>query len=187
MGIISLTVLVVTSVLANKKVPSKNSTVEVLEKDDVFEIREYSPSLVASVELGPGSYESLSRKGFNALAGYIFGGNNTGQKIAMTSPVMMRLGTSNEMYFFMPEGIQLNQLPTPNNKRVELSEIELKKVAVIRFGGWASDAKIEKYKQQLKAILKEKGLKHTSNYFFMGYNAPFDVVNRKNEVGVELL
>lgn len=184
--VLFLSFLIVRSIGQSVANAPKENSFKVLESSGKFEIREYESSLVASVNLGQGSYETLSRKGFNALAGYIFGGNERGQQIAMTSPVMMELGASNEMYFFMPEGEKIESLPQPKNDAVELEELPSKKVAVLQFGGWASDAKIEKYKQELQAILNDKGIEYTDTFYFMGYNAPFEVTNRKNEVAVLL-
>ncbi|MDB2656641.1 heme-binding protein [Crocinitomicaceae bacterium] len=169
---------------AGKKSEEKNYTVE--SSNDKFEIRNYGTSIVASVELGNGSYDDNSSRGFRKLAGYIFGGNNESQQIAMTSPVMMELGDSSTMHFFMPNGYDLDNLPTPNNQEVQLDEIQPKRVAVIKFGGWASQTRIDKYQSKLVASLKEEGIAHTDNFFFLGYNAPYEVVNRKNEVMVEL-
>ena len=58
-------------------------------------------------------------------------------------------------------------------------------MAAITFGGWASDEKIEKYKQQLKAALTAAGITYTNRFYFLGYNPPFEIINRKNEIIVE--
>jgi hypothetical protein len=59
-------------------------------------------------------------------------------------------------------------------------------VAAIRFNGWANDKKIEAYKQKLKSALDAEGIAYTDPFYFLGYNAPYEVFNRKNEVIVEL-
>ena len=46
--------------------------------------------------------------------------------------------------------------------------------------------KIEKYKQDLKSALDAEGINYTNRFYFFGYNAPFEIFNRKNEVVVEL-
>jgi len=158
----------------------------VVTEKDSFEIRQYQASIVASVDLGNGTYDNLSNKGFRKLANYIFGGNNQNQKIAMTSPVMMNLGDSSSMHFFMPDGYDLENLPSPNNAEVELQKLEPKKVAVIKFGGWANQSRIDKYQKKLDSLLKEEGIEHTGVFSFLGYNSPYEVTNRRNEVIVEL-
>lgn len=51
-----------------------------------FEIRTYEPYVVAEV-VERGDQNQSVQAGFRKLAGYIFGGNAGGAKIAMTSPV----------------------------------------------------------------------------------------------------
>ena len=46
--------------------------------------------------------------------------------------------------------------------------------------------KIEKYKHKLKSALDAEGITYTNRFYFLGYNAPYEVFNRKNEVIVEL-
>ena len=38
----------------------------------------------------------------------------------------------------------------------------------------------------LISFLKAEEVKHTNRFYFLGYNAPYEVFNRKNEVIVEL-
>ena len=59
-------------------------------------------------------------------------------------------------------------------------------VAAISFSGWTNDKKIEMYKQKLKSALEAEGIAYTDRFYFLGYNAPYEVFNRKNEVIVEL-
>jgi hypothetical protein len=59
-------------------------------------------------------------------------------------------------------------------------------MAAITFGGWANDAKIAKYKSKLIALLAENKIKHTHNFSVLGYNPPYEVLVRRNEVIVEL-
>jgi hypothetical protein len=61
-----------------------------------------------------------------------------------------------------------------------------KTVAAISFGGWANDRKIEKYKSKLKSALDAEGIAYTNRFYLLGYNPPFEVINRKNEIIVEL-
>lgn len=160
---------------------------KVLKKYDGFEVRQYEPAIFTSVELDSGSYKSVSSKGFNVLAGYIFGGNEKNQKIAMTTPVTMDLEKKMTMRFLVPSKYAMEELPKPNDERIEFEEMPKRVVAAIRFSGYADDEKIEKYRKELEDALADKGLDHTGGYTFMGYNAPFDPINRRNEVMVELV
>ena len=156
------------------------------EKYKRFEIRTYETTLFTSVKLSTKGYKNSSSKGFSILAGYIFGNNERNEKIAMTSPVSMSLEDSTTMMFMVPKKFNKDLLPKPNQSGIEFKEEPAKTVAAIGFGGWANDAKIEKYKQQLKAALDAEGIKYSSRFYFFGYNAPFEVFNRKNEIIVEL-
>ena len=130
--------------------------------------------------------ESHASKGFSILAGYIFGNNERNEKISMTSPVSMSLEDSMTMMFMVPRQFNKNMLPKPNQSGIEFKEEPAKTVAAIRFSGWANDTKIEKYKQNLKTALDTEGIKYSNQFYFFGYNAPYEVFNRKNEVIVEL-
>ena len=56
------------------------------------------------------------------------------------------------------------------------------KLAVLRFGWFSSDEKIAKYAQILTQVLQEKNIRTKGSLLYMGYNAPWDVINRRNEV-----
>ena len=54
-----------------------------------IEIREYSPMIVAEVEVS-GERKQAIREGFQVLADYIFGNNTSHIKMEMTAPVIQR-------------------------------------------------------------------------------------------------
>ena len=151
-----------------------------------FEVRSYEASLFNSVKLDTDQYEEASSKGFRILAGYIFGGNEDEQQIAMTSPVAMTLEDSMTMMFMVPKEFDKDKLPKPNQSSIEFVEIPSKKMAAVTFGGWANDNKIEKYKQKLIEELEKENISFTNQFYYFGYNAPYELTNRKNEVLVEL-
>ena len=151
-----------------------------------FEVRNYEASLFTSIQLPENTYENASRQGFSILARYIFGGNEKNEKIAMTSPVAMSLEDSITMMFMVPKKLKKERLPQPNQPQIEFREEPAKKLATITFGGWANDKKIEKYKRKLISALESQEIAHTNQFYFFGYNPPFEIFNRKNEVAVEL-
>jgi len=160
---------------------------ELINKYKDIEIRKYEASLFTSVELSTNKYEEASGAGFSILASYIFGGNDKKEKIAMTSPVSISLDESMTMMFMVPRDLKKEDLPRPDKDNIEFKEIPEKTVAAISFGGWANSEKIEKYKANLKAALDAEGIAYTDKYYFLGYNAPYEVINRKNEIIVELV
>lgn len=155
-------------------------------KYDTFEIRNYEATLFTTVKLATKKYKESSSKGFSLLAGYIFGNNKRNEKIAMTSPVAMTIEDSVTMMFMVPRKFKKETLPQPNQLQIEFKEEPAKTVAAIVFDGWANDEKIEKYKQKLKSALDAKEIPYTNRFFFLGYNPPYEIFNRKNEIIVEL-
>jgi len=158
----------------------------IIDSYETIEIRQYEASLFTSVQMSSNNYRKTSSKGFSVLAGYIFGSNNKEEKIAMTSPVAMSLKDSTTMLFLVPKKYTIDNLPVPNDSRIEFKNIPEKRVAAISFGGWANDLKIASFKKKLIDVLNSKGIKYTDNFYFLGYNAPMEVFNRKNEIIVEL-
>jgi hypothetical protein len=159
----------------------------VIKKYGSMEIRQYPNMIVAQTMLMQSTQEQKMSGGFRTIAGYIFGGNDRNQKIAMTAPVVMKMGDTASMYFMMPKQYNSTQLPKPNSSKVEIVNERARVLAVIRFGGFSSEMKIEKYKNKLAAIISENNLKTTGPYMYMGYNAPWDVINRRNEVAIEVV
>lgn len=158
----------------------------VLKSFENFEIREYEQANFAYVTMPQQTYNESSGAGFRMLAGYIFGGNAQQQAIAMTSPVAMTMTDSVTMQFMVPSEYEIKDLPTPDDTRVKFKTEPGKVMAAIQFSGWANDEKIEKYTQKLKQQLSESGVTHLDNFSYLGYNPPYEVVNRRNEVVVEV-
>ncbi len=158
----------------------------VKEKYDTFEIRTYEKALFTSVKLPNNGFKDAASNGFSVLAGYIFGGNDKKEKIAMTSPVKMSIQDSMTMLFMVPHKFKKETLPLPNDSNIEFKEEAEKTVAAIGFGGWANAKKIDRYKKDLRAALDAKDISYSNRFFLLGYNAPYEVFNRKNEIIVEL-
>jgi len=159
---------------------------KVLKEYDEFEVRQYETALFSSVVLADSTFEESSNKGFRVLAGYIFGGNDTGEKIEMTSPVAMEIGDSTKMSFMVPSGYTEETLPKPNNDKIFFEKKEGAVMAAIRFGGWANDERIKEYKQKLITLLQKEGIAYGETFMYLGYDPPYAVFNRRNEIVVEL-
>jgi len=152
-----------------------------------FEIRFYPSATIATINSKAKTYNELSGPGFRKLAGYIFGGNEDKTKISMTSPVQMDINDSlSTMSFVMPSGYSKENLPKPNDSNVQIKNTAEEYIAVIRFGGYASDKDIKFYSDKLQNLLKENGISSFGNYRFLGYNPPFQFIGRRNEIIVEV-
>ena len=105
----------------------------------------------------------------------------------MTSPVQMNINDSiSEMSFVMPTGYNLDNLPKPNDAKVIVHKTKDEYVAAIKFGGFASDKDIQNYSEKLKNLLLAKGIIYYGNFRFLGYNPPFQLVGRRNEIIVSV-
>jgi hypothetical protein len=146
------------------------------------EIRRYPALILAQTQMEAKTYNENSSMGFRRVAGYIFGGNEQGQKIAMTSPVIMEMGEQTEMAFVMPKQYNMEALPNPNNPQVKIAKQEERTLAVLRFGGYTNDEKITDKAQELRSLLLKEGIAFEDQLIYMGYNAPWDFIGRRNEV-----
>lgn len=182
-----LITLVIVALFAFKSDGIEMPTYRVIKKYGDMEIREYPTMIIAQTQLSQSSQDQRMSNGFRTIAGYIFGGNERNQKIAMTAPVVMKMGDTASMYFMMPKQYKTTELPKPNSNKVEIVEEQARVLAVIRYSGFSSEKKIEKYRKKLTAIISENHLNVIGPYMYMGYNAPWDVINRRNEVAIEVV
>lgn len=185
-GVVLSVFLIIQLLIVNNQKYIETYPFELVKRYDGFEIRSYEASLFTSVTLSSNEYTKASTSGFPILAGYIFGGNETNEKIPMTAPVKVALEDSMTMMFMIPRNITKEQLPKPHQSEIQFREEPAKTVAAISFGGWADDETINNYKNQLIESLDKNGIEHANRFYFLGYNAPYEVFNRRNEIIVEL-
>ena len=172
---------------------------EVLKAQDNKEIRRYSPYIVAKTKV-KGSFESSQNEAFRILAGYIFGGNQSKQKIAMTAPVTQtqagekismtapvtqtKQGDEWVMTFSMPSRYTMEQLPKPNDPRVEFEEVPSRVVAALKFTGFWSEEKNKAKESELKDWVDQQGgYTRLGEPRFAGYDPPWTIpFLRRNEI-----
>ena len=159
---------------------------DLLGKIENLEIRHYEASIEAVTEL-PGSRHTS--EGFRRLAGYIFGGNETGESIAMTAPVRENLGQERpQMAFTMPSAYEMAQLPQPSDERVRFVEVPARTIAVIRFSGWATKRKVASQERTLLDTLDRHDVHFTGLTSLNQYNPPWTPpFMRRNEIMVEVV
>jgi len=188
------TTLITTAIIMNVVISSQPSLIteetqpyKVIKTEKEFEIRLYPSATMATVSMKAKNYKELSSAGFRKLASYIFGGNKENKSIAMTTPLYMDINDQqSSMSFVMPSEYNKNNLPTPNDSSVKLTTTNEEYVAAIQFGGYANDESIKKYAAQLENALKAKKIEYYGNFRFLGYNAPYQFWNRKNEIIVNV-
>ena len=167
-------------------------------KDGAFEIRDYAASIVAEVTV-TGDQKQASSKGFRLLAAYIFGGNATrrkiamtapvtktakSEKIAMTAPVTLIAGAGDWLVrFTMPARYAFADLPVPTNTAVSLKEVPAARVAVLRFSGLAGEAKVAAETGRLREFIRARDLIPVGPSSIARYNPPWTPgFLRRNEV-----
>ena len=169
-----------TTMATNK---SEEQPFKVIKTETDFEIRFYPSVTMATITSSAKSYKELGSSGFRKLAGYIFGGNDAKKQIAMTAPVHMDINDSmSSMSFVMPSTYNADNLPKPNDAAVNIKKTADEYVAAIKFGGFASDSDIKNQTETLKNALKAAGISYYGNFRYLGYNAPYQLVGRRNEV-----
>lgn len=179
----------------------------VLQSRDGFEVRHYEPQVVAETVV-EGEFGGGGNEGFRRIAGYIFGGNDGGRKVAMTAPVSQerrsgaRDGTkiamtapvAQEKYgegwtvaFVMPSELTLARLPKPNDPRVTLREVPARRVAAVTFSGTWGAERFDTVARELLGKLDAAGLVPAGPPVYARYDPPWTPwFLRKNEVLVPL-
>ena len=164
---------------------------ELISKDDGFEIRRYSEMIIATTSV-QADYKSSTSSGFRRIASYIFGGNDKEMKIAMTAPVISDcpsegLNTFN-ISFVMPKEYSIDDLPKANTSLVSIEQESLGDVAVLTFGGWATESRSMSYQQKLSALLKKSGIESQGGFMVAQFNSPWTLpMFRKNELMVRII
>lgn len=178
-----------------------------------YEIRSYEPQLVAQTRVS-GDRKAASSEGFRVLADYIFGNNQSQQKIAMTAPVsqapenspdtsqdestsekiamtapvsQQRDGEQWVVTFTMPAEYTLDTLPIPNNPAVVIVQSPSATFAVRSFSGYARDKKVASEKKALLKALSEDNVEPLGEVVLSQYNPPWTPgFMRRNEVMVPI-
>tara|TARA_B100002051_G_C16429906_1_gene483704 strand:- start:100 stop:693 length:594 start_codon:yes stop_codon:yes gene_type:complete len=161
----------------------KEPNFTVISKYDNIEIRQYDKYVIAKTSI-PKKNSSLDDNMFSVLAGYIFGGNNQGKSIPMTTPVITKESDSSyDMIFFMLDSNTPNDLPRPNSSKINLETFSMGKIISIRFGMWATEERVLKYKTILDQFIKDNNITISSNLMIAQYNSPWIMPPfRRNEL-----
>ena len=145
---------------------------DVIKQFDEAELRYYPPVM-----------KIQSNGDFGSLFRYISGGNETGAKIAMTTPVQMGNTSGDQvMQFVLPSSYTTENTPSAKDKNVQVLESESGHYIAIQYGGYTMDWREKKAAQKLRDIAQKYNLKLTGEPILMVYNSPYQVFNRKNEV-----
>lgn len=90
------------------------------------------------------------------------------------------------MRFVMPNEYDMNELPRPNDDKVIIAEMTGFTAVSVAFDGFASPSD---YDEQTKVLLEwcqQNGLDVIGEPIYLGYDPPFKLTDRLNEVIVEI-
>jgi hypothetical protein len=171
---------------------------KVIEKEGKFEIRRYSPQIVAETVVDA-DFDDAGNIAFRRLFDYISGNNRKKESISMTAPVNQKTRSEKismtapvNQYqskgrfivsFVMPSKYTIESLPEPLDTNVVLRGVPSCTLAVLRYSGTWSKKRYETNKQRLEEIIRNKNLKITGEAIFARYDPPFQLsFLRRNEV-----
>ena len=156
---------------------NEEATYNVVQKNDIYEIRYYSDRLIVQV---PNKGDNNS---FRKLFKYISGENKNSEKIAMTVPVTQtKKDDQMFMQFYLPSKFNKETTPIPNNSDLEITTISKGYFAVIKFSGRSSDKNFDKHNKILKQKLLEDKISIKGFAIRATYNSPFTLPPlRRNE------
>ena len=190
-------VSVAKSVMADSYKSTETPKYSVERTDGPIEVRLYDPRIAAEVSVS-GSQSQAVNAGFRVLAGYIFGGNDGGAKVAMTTPVTQVPGQSIAMttpvtqmardgnwlvQFMMPSSYSLDSLPQPRDANIRFVTLPGQRQIVLRFAGVAGAKVLADKEGVLRSWARGQAIAITAGPFFYFYDAPWTLPwNRRNEV-----
>ena len=170
----------------------------VLKTDEIFELREYAPQILAEITVD-GDLEEAGNKAFRPLFRYISGDNKsrskiamttpvsqeqTGERIAMTAPVsQQKIQEKWAVSFMMPASYTIETLPTPNDPNIKLRQVPAHRVATVRYSGFWSEDNYLLNKAKLETWIRENRFTVVGEPVWARYNPPFTPwFLRRNEI-----
>lgn len=166
---------------------------------DSIEVREYGSALWSSTQVLGVDLDDAVSTGFDRLFDYISGANEAEKAIDMTAPVLVKVepgagpncNTTFTISFFVPFEYQPpnSPPPAPTSTDVFTQTIDAQKVAVKSFGGMSKGnviiteaAALENEVNKAADLTEADG----ESWWFAGYDPPFRLSDRHNEVWINV-
>ncbi|XP_037699149.1 heme-binding protein 2 [Choloepus didactylus] len=155
-----------------------------------YEIRRYGPAKWVSTSVESLDWDAAMQAGFPKLSGYIEGKNEKEMKMQMTAPVTSFVQPGSGPFsqatvtisLYLPAEQQPDP-PQPSEPGVFIEDRAEMTVFVRSFDGFSSAQKNQEQLLTLASILREEGKVFDEKvYYTAGYNSPFKLLNRNNEV-----
>lgn len=162
----------------------------VLSQANGYEVRRYNESQWARTLVKGVDYDDAVQKGFKRLFNYISGDNVDNEKIEMTAPVQVRIDAGQGPFcdsnftvsFMVPFANQPNP-PKPTEKDIYIAVDKAHIAYVTSFPGFAKQNDVLDAAVNLTQALQRDNVSfNSSHFYFAGYDSPFRIVNRHNEV-----
>lgn len=148
------------------------------------EVRHYPAHRVVSVDVRAG-FEQAGNLGFQPLVGYISGANESGQAIAMTSPVLLEPHDSQgqTVSFVLPQRWWTRDVPAPRQEGVRIAQRDESTMGAIRFRGLWREDRVKENETILRRVLAQHGFEVTGAPLYARYDPPsVPGMMRRNEV-----
>lgn len=179
---------------------------DVVKRADGYEIRDYEGYKVASTSMAKVgetySLDDLAKSGtaFNTLAAYLFGANEEGKIMEMTTPVSTT--SVGEMRFFLKSDGSIsttNDFPQPlapekdfnEQGTVKIIDVPPARLAVAKFTGFVTEGEVTRQKDALLSSLALDGVEvdtpHGTKvpHIVFQYNPPYTIpMVRRNEIAI---
>lgn len=175
---------------------------EVLASRPGYELRRYERMVVAQTPMRAEATTEVDNAGamgssFSTLAAYLFGENQGGNAMKMTTPVILnKSDDGNEcMSFVIGEYDDVESVPKPSGKvvdNVQVEEMEGATYAVVEFSGFATVGEMRRRREKLLELLKKDRVELPSDaeneYKCFIYNGPTTLpFRRRQELMIEVL
>lgn len=168
-----------------------------------YVVRQYNPlgqQAFTFANVTGANYNSAVGTGFRANFEYIEGSNSVGVKIPMTAPVLT-FGNGSDWHvgFYCPASLYptVASIPVPSDSDVIITPLpDSVYYAVVEFPGFAGLNDYQTYQASLLKWLAADGVSVVpadspaayagTNFAYAGYDSPFTIFNRHNEVWIQV-
>ncbi|KAJ8009705.1 hypothetical protein DPEC_G00094300 [Dallia pectoralis] len=157
-----------------------------------YEVRTYETTNWISTTVTGMDQDAAMSTGFKRLFAYIQGNNHKKEKVEMTAPVTCLVDpgagpaceTTFIVSFYIPEQHQTDP-PQPGDPDVYLENRKEFTAFVRTYAGFSNTQKSREELLKLLESLQKDGASYKNTpYYVCGYDSPFKLTNRRNEVWI---
>ena len=182
-----------------------------LDETGIVQIRLYPSHTRAQITLPQMEFDQFRTLAFERLSSFIFGHNETGEKIPMTAPVLIQRTWEIEelrsspssifqdpmrpqfgqwtMSFILPHKKNPGNTPAPKDCDIRIVDIEPRMIAALEYSGNNTKHRIDHYEKEFQFWLKRHpDVTAFGEWIIAQYDAPFVIpALKRNELQVELV